>query len=164
MKLETYLRTEFSKYIRPIFIKEYCEVCDNTKNLELHHIKQFSQSLNETLEQLEYEYLNDITKYTEKELKLISSIMLSKQLKEKYKTLCSKCHKETYKDNRQYSKGSEIFGIDRKIIFNPYVYKELSKIKRAYKKGLINLTELQYLSRDVFDESLHSELDKKGWY
>lgn len=80
-KLETYLRTEFSKYIRPIFIKQYCERCNNTENLELHHIKQFSQSLNETLKQLEFEYLNDITKYTEKELMSISDTMIGKQLK-----------------------------------------------------------------------------------
>lgn len=79
-------------------------------------------------------------------------------------TLCKRCHKETYKGNKQYGKNSEIFGIDRKVIFNPHMYKQLNKIKECYLKGLITLDELCFLSKDEFDSRLHDEIIKRGIY
>ena len=52
MKLEEYLRNQYSNYIRPLYIKSYCESCGANDKLELHHIKQFSEILKETLEEL----------------------------------------------------------------------------------------------------------------
>lgn len=91
MKLREYLRIEFNNIIRPIFIKNECEVCKNNNDLHLHHCTHFIYLLEQTLNELNLKELN-INEYNKSELKLISNIMLGKQLKIEYKTLCSNCH------------------------------------------------------------------------
>lgn len=91
MNLREYLRAYFGKNLRPLLIKDKCQICGSTENLHLHHIDRFHNLLMETLEQLQLNELNtdDYNKY---ELNLITDIMLAKQLRIDYKTLCSKCH------------------------------------------------------------------------
>lgn len=103
MKLEEYLRNQYSNYIRPLYIKSYCESCGANDNLELHHIKQFSEILKETLEELNISYYDDIKAYTDNQIELINYVMLGKQLKCNYLTLCSKCHDDEHNGNLKFS-------------------------------------------------------------
>lgn len=91
MKLESYLRNDFANYLRPLLIKDKCSNCGDTNNLELHHEKQFSQLLEETLNILDLKH-KDTKDYTLKELELIKNIILGKQIQIGYITLCSNCH------------------------------------------------------------------------
>ena len=91
MNLREYLRAEWSQYIRPLIIKDKCEFCGSEEDLHLHHIDKFYNLLMETLEELQLQEL-DTEDYTKEELNLISHLMLSKQIRSKYKTLCKKCH------------------------------------------------------------------------
>lgn len=135
MKLEEYLRNQYSNYIRPLYIKSYCESCGANDNLELHHIKQFSEILKETLEELNISYYDDIKAYTDNQIELINYVMLGKQLKADYVTLCNRCHM------------SEHNGKQNKIYYN---------IKRAEKKE----QELKYIDT-VIIPYLKSIVDNK---
>lgn len=88
--LKTKLRSDFSNHIKLLFIENECEFCGSKENLELHHNHpKFSQLLNDTLDELGF---IDKKIFNSKEVKLISNILLGKQLKSNYLTLCDKCH------------------------------------------------------------------------
>lgn len=97
MRLEEYQRLKYYNYIRPLFIKDKCEACGINEKLELHHATSFVSLLSETLDFLKLEYKEDIKMYTEEEIELISFIMLGKQVKIKYITLCKECHDNIHK-------------------------------------------------------------------
>lgn len=91
MNLREYLRSEWGKYIRPLVIKKECDFCRSKENLHLHHVDKFYNLLMETLEELQMQELDTDT-YSKEELNLISHVMLSKQIRSEYKTLCKDCH------------------------------------------------------------------------
>lgn len=122
MNLRDHLRNEWSKYIRPLMVKDKCEWCGCESDLHLHHIDRFHNLLVETLEELQLQEL-DIEFYDEMELKQISNFMLAKQIKSEYKTLCKSCHillhnkernSEEYKNNYYNPNGGYII-INKKI-------------------------------------------------
>lgn len=102
MTLEEYSRTKYYNYIRPLYIKNKCDICDSEENLELHHVKQFSELLKDTLKDLNLSY-KDFNLYSNTEIKNINNVMLGKQIKCKYKTLCSKCHDYIHTNNLIFS-------------------------------------------------------------
>lgn len=112
MRLRAYLRQEFSDYIRPKLIKDYCEVCGKDSELHLHHVDRFLILLLETLNELNLKEM-DVEYYTEAELNAISNFMLAKQIKGNYKTLCKTCHYKAH----YYDK---INGVYEDIFYNPY--------------------------------------------
>ncbi|MEM5599216.1 hypothetical protein AAHB53_28100 [Niallia circulans] len=95
MELKGYLRTVIHEKVRPLLIKEICEQCESNNELHLHHVKLFSEMVDETLDDLNLDY-KDTTLYSEKELKNITNIILGIHLKYEYITLCSSCHKEIH--------------------------------------------------------------------
>jgi 5-methylcytosine-specific restriction endonuclease McrA len=97
MELRKYLRTEFGLYIRNKLIKDKCEYCGELNNLHLHHVDRFIELLHETLDELELQEL-DTHEYSKKELSLIKNIMLGKQIKIEYVTLCKSCHEKVHGD------------------------------------------------------------------
>lgn len=92
MKLEQYQRVKFLTHIRPLFVKDECEVCGEINDLELHHEEQFVVLLKNTLDELNLEYLEDTSMYTKEQLNIITDLMLGKQVRTEYATLCKKCH------------------------------------------------------------------------
>lgn len=138
MNLREYLRSEWGKYIRPLVIKKECDFCRSKENLHLHHVDKFYNLLMETLEELQMQEL-DTDIYSKEELNLISHVMLSKQIRSEYKTLCKDCHfkihnnekyKEEYKEYYYNPNGSYIvlnidelkrLNIDNNIIIR-YIY------------------------------------------
>lgn len=170
MKLEQYLRNDFNKYIRPLFIKASCEVCESTEQLELHHSIQFSELLKETLKELKLDR-KDTKDYTKSELESIRNFMIAKQLKIEYKTLCKKCHgKETVlKSNETISQGllkSKIYAYD---ISNLFFY-ELTNIKKAFDMLLKQYKDDKISTDYLIDEIMqianlhpeHPETVRKG--
>ena len=51
-ELKKILRTDYVYYIRPLVIKDKCKSCGCEENLVVHHDKEFSILLDETLEEL----------------------------------------------------------------------------------------------------------------
>lgn len=95
-KLKIKLRGDFSKYIRPLVIKDKCDICGNNEKLEVHHTIQFSKLLYETLKELN---LEEREFFKDNEEKLIRNIMLGKQVNPKISiTMCCKCHDKTHKN------------------------------------------------------------------
>jgi len=92
MLLKSYVRNKFKKYVRPLLIKDKCECCEETVGLELHHLKSFSDLLDECLNRLGYTYYKYKNDYTNEELDNIVNWMIGVQMKIKYITLCEKCH------------------------------------------------------------------------
>ena len=112
MNLREYLRNDFKDYIRPIIVKENCEICGETNHLHLHHIDRFHNLLMDTLYELKLQEL-DTNDYDEMELKSISNFMLAKQIKSEYKTLCKTCHMKLH--------GQEKYSDEYKAhYYNPY--------------------------------------------
>ena len=101
-------RMKYLKFIRPLFIKSECEICGDMNRLELHHKEQFSNLLQETLTELNLEYNEDISMYTKEQRNVITDLMLGKQVRIKYTTVCSKCHitiHNIYGKEKTFSKG-----------------------------------------------------------
>ena len=88
-ELKTILRNDFMYYIRESHLKSECECCGDITDLEVHHITLFSDMLAQTLDDLK---LSRDDEFTEKQIDIIKDIMLGKQVKCKYLTLCKKCH------------------------------------------------------------------------
>lgn len=163
MELVQYLRSDFTNYIRSSFIKNKCEICQSKNNLELHHVKQFSESLQETLQLLNLDYRNDIDLYSKEELYLIRLIMLGIQTKGEYKTLCNNCHKKIKTNRYKFNICDEILkysGVDTLMYYkckNPK--KALKILEKEYKDNKITLDEL---TKEWFEIGfLHPNLLKK---
>ena len=143
MKLEEYLRTEYSYYIRPLFIKDECELCGTDNNLELHHIQQFSELLKETLQLLHLEYKLDIEDYTKEELQQTSNVILGKQLKCEYLSLCTKCHDRVHKDNL-------LFTFSNRIKINLEIYKTFKyKVDEKYKNKRLSNDDKLFIINEI---------------
>lgn len=144
MNLREYLRAEWGQYIRPLIIKDKCEFCGSGEDLHLHHIDKFYNLLMETLEELQLQEL-DTEDYTKKELNLISHLMLSKQIRSRYKTLCKDCHFKIHNSEKygnitrlgQYINSIDNLGkFDKKIItLNPNIFYG-GYLDNSYKKIL----------------------------
>lgn len=149
MNLREYLRADFGKNLRPLLIKDKCQICGSTENLHLHHIDRFHNLLMETLEQLQLNELNtdDYNKY---ELNLITDIMLAKQLRINYKTLCSKCHAKIHAIEKREDKYKEYY-------YNPfgdYIYIDID--------GLLQLNlSPQKLTRFIYISTFIKYNDSK---
>ena len=92
MLLKSYERIKFNEYVKPLFIKDKCDECEEVHGLELHHLKPFSELLNECLISLGYEYHKNKKYYTEVQLQNITNWMIGVQMKIGYRTLCKNCH------------------------------------------------------------------------
>lgn len=101
MSIKQYLRSHFNNIIRKLFLEDKCSVCGSSEDLELHHETQFIILLYETLEDLGLDYRENTEDYTEEQLKLISELMIGKQMKIKYSTLCKMCHSKVEKGNQK---------------------------------------------------------------
>ena len=92
--LKNILRGDYAQYIRPLVIKDKCDLCGNDKELEVHHTIQFSELFYETLKELNLEKREY---FKEDEENLIRNIMLGKQVKPKISvTLCCESHDKTH--------------------------------------------------------------------
>jgi hypothetical protein len=117
MELNAYLRVIVNNTVRPLFIKSQCDSCGNNNDLHLHHIKLFSDIVNETLERLNLTY-QDTNDYKDNDLQNIIDIVLGTHLQVKFLTLCDQCHKLTHKDNWKHitvnSKHEEYYYLQKK--------------------------------------------------
>jgi hypothetical protein len=108
MKIRSYLRQEWNMYLRNVLLRDKCEFCGSTENLHVHHENRFHDLFTDTLRELEMLEL-EVKEYPEGDLNLLSNVMLGKQLKIEYKTLCKDCHMKlhtTKRKNGEYAQGS----------------------------------------------------------
>ena len=115
-ELKNRLRTDYAYYIRPLVIKDKCELCGCEENLVVHHDKEFSILLDETLKELNLYKLE----FNEDEVNIIKTHMLGKQIQIKNITLCNKCHTELH--------------IERDDITSIGKYVDINKIKEKKNK------------------------------
>lgn len=126
-QLKQIIRNDFNLYIRNLVIKDACEKCNAKENLEAHHTYPLSLMMRETLEAMNV----DVESLTKDDIKVFREIMLGKQIKIKYKTLCEHCHKLT--DDHDL------------LTSRRYTIKELETTKcnrhlaRCVEKGIINI-------------------------
>lgn len=135
MKLEQYLRNEINLHIRPLQIKNKCEVCGCQENLHLHHNYPFFKIVDDVLAILNLE-MKDTEEYTEQELYLIKSCVLAEHLKDNYKTLCQDCHIKEHEENKQ-----------RRKMYNQK-YSERKKLeRRKAKEERLNQIKVEEINR-----------------
>ena len=91
-ELKRIIRNDFNLYIRDLVIKDTCEKCNVKDNLEVHHTYPLSLKIQETLKDMNIDHVENLS---EEDIKTFREIMLGKQIKIKYKTLCEYCHKST---------------------------------------------------------------------
>lgn len=155
MDLKKYMRTIINHRIRPLFIKEECEICSTIKNLHLHHINLFSRLLDETLKDLQL-VLKNTKDYSGSELSLITNVLLGKHIQDAYLTLCEKCHldehfddwKEITNNNAYYKKRRKLEELKRKARISDKVIPYLDVIKGErligeQKEELINVLNVR---------------------
>jgi hypothetical protein len=160
MELRKYLRNDFSKYIRNKLIKDKCEYCGEMNDLHLHHVDMFAELLNETLDELDLKEL-DTHDYSNKELMLIKNVMLGKQMKIEYVTLCKDCHTKVHDD------------IDKNNYYNPYGsyiqlnIQELNKLNLDYQlipKFIKIACHIDYENKIVFSYSGNKKRFSNDYY
>ena len=135
MDLKLYERTYFNRYIVPMYKKDRCECRGATEDLDLHHEERFIESLRKTLKLFNLEE-KDTSEYTEEELDIITNYMLGIQVKQKYKTLCGKCHIEEHSRRINYD---ERYGIETiRITDEGEVKEKLEYIKNNYIPKILN--------------------------
>lgn len=172
MQLREKLRMDFSKYIRPIKMKEHCEVCGTTENLELHHVDQFILTLEETLKELNLEE-KDCNDYKVSELNNIRNVMLGKQLKQKYLTLCTDCHDKEKVVKRKLTAEEEKLKMIKSTICNLSIgedginicyrpYKALRDIEKRLKKREEPFEDIFFDFLQI--KLLNPKLDMKKYY
>ena len=141
MDLKIYERTYFNRYIVPMYKKDRCECCGATEDLDLHHEERFIESLRKTLKLFNLEE-KDTSEYTEEELDIITNYMLGIQIKQKYKTLCRKCHIEEHSKSKQINYNvnyNERYGIETiRITDEEEVKEKLERIKNNYIPKILN--------------------------
>lgn len=157
MNLTEYLRNDFATILRPLIIKDKCEVCGTDEELHLHHVYMFSSYLKRCLSYLKLEYKEDIKEYTTKELKNIRDYMMSAQIRGTYKTLCEPCHREEHKKlaekrkrvNEEYYNSKNLTNLENGIDEKYLGYKMTSELKEemlsiygTYKMKWINFSDL----------------------
>ena len=99
-KLRVDLANKWTKYVR----KDACEVCGSTENLDLHHEIPFTVLLEETLNDLNLEYNQNMEFYTKEQLMLIEQLFIGKHYYyNAHLTLCKRCHSELHKAIGVYS-------------------------------------------------------------
>lgn len=124
MELNQYLRSVVHQKIRPLFVKEKCEICDDEDNLHLHHVRYFYIIVSESLQELNLNR-KDTKDYTSSELSLISDVVLGKHLSIDYLTLCDDCHIKAHENERKEVSCNE-----------PYYRKEKIKKEEYFQKTL----------------------------
>lgn len=138
------LRAEFNNHIRPIKINSQCEFCGSCDDLHLHHIDTFSNLLDETLEDLKINIYSE--NFTDSEVENINNIMLGKQLRSRFATLCKNCHKEVHKDG--YIKARDRLKPKTPKIISAEEIKILEKyLKDSYEEGFL-------FTKEVFRETI----------
>lgn len=152
-ELKNRCRNNFAYYIRPLVIKDKCEVCGSSENLEVHHEIQFSLLLKQSIKELNI----DIETITNKELELLLNLMLGKQLRNKNTTLCTKCHDKIHNISMYFPFSNNKHRV--KIIKSKYNVKSLQAIKNTKlikrKEFMSNLDEkyIGYkLTKEMKDE------------
>jgi len=173
MKLEEYLRNDFGTILRPLIIKDKCEVCGTEEDLHLHHVYRFSSYLKRCLHYLQLEHKEDIKEYTIKELKMIRDYMISAQIRGTYKTLCEECHKEEHRIlaekrkriNEEYYNSQNLTNLENGIDEKYLGYKMTSELKEemlsiygTYKMKWVNFSDLIYKYGYII------ETDSRGTY
>ena len=144
-ELKNKLRTDYAYYIRPLVIKDKCELCGCEENLVVHHDKEFSILLDETLKELNLYKLE----FNEDEFNIIKTHMLGKQIQIKNITLCNKCHTELHKNKGGFSSTGKYIDINK-----------IKEMKRKKEKE-IELKEKEQKLKEyletIIDKRLHKE-------
>ena len=140
MDIKTHLRSILAQKFIPLVKKDKCEICDSTDRLEVHHETQFIVILEDTLKELNLEIKEDIKDYSEKDLNMITNIILGKHLHLQYLTLCNNCHINIHKNNKIIGSG-----------WDKYLYKlELNKNKKdEERQQYVENTLILYLENIV---------------
>ena len=130
MKIRNYLRQEWNMYLRNVLLRDKCEFCGSTENLHVHHENRFYDLFIETLRELEMSEL-EVEEYPEYDLNLLSNVMLGKQLKIEYKTLCRCCHMKLHmakKRNGEYNQNPF-------TQYGPYFFIKFKELKEKEIEG-----------------------------
>jgi len=181
LDLKAYERMKIKNIIIPLFIKDRCESCGLTNNLEMHHQKQFVEMLRESLDRLNYKYNLMTEDYTEEELINITDMLLGIHIQSTYTTLCEKCHTEIHssgdliahflKEKKKKEEGA-LDALKLEIIFNKFVGIKLFKneqkefkqmLNELYNspKGSHNCMGLKTINSYYHDNNLNYTLDSK---
>lgn len=141
MNLKEYLRNDWSKNIRHLFIKEACLICGCDTELELHHVTAFDFLVKSTLQELKLNELNT-EEYTKEELQSILHYMRSKQINIKYETLCINCHDEKHNKTKPIIKEVRT---NKHYLTDEDMAKKVGTSERTIKKWNNKLIELKIL-------------------
>ena len=144
-ELKKILRTDYVYYIRPLVIKDKCKSCGCEENLVVHHDKEFSILLDETLEELNLYKLE----FNEDEVAIIRTHMLGKQIQIKNITLCNKCHTELHKNKGGFSSTGKYIDINK-----------IKEMKRKKEKEIELKEKEQKYINEVLTPYLNDNLDK----
>ena len=138
------LRVDYTNKIRPLLIKDKCEICGINEELELHHKTQFTLLLDKALEDLHIV----INVMEEEELEKIRNYMLGLQLTNENITLCKHCHREGHRLNKESNRirnEKQTIGISKR------------QLEKEHKRKIYEETVLKPYLESIVDKGLGKE-------
>lgn len=140
--LRQLIRTKYNSKIKPLYIKDHCEVCGSTEDLQLHHCTFLCIIVNNVLNYLRVEEKETLEEYDEETVYTVINCVLGEHLKIDYKTLCNECHIKEHED---------------------CVSKRFNGCGAAYYKDTWNLTDeqIQYLDINLNKKRYGKEMKRE---
>lgn len=142
------LRVDYTNKIRPLLIKDKCEICGINEELELHHKTQFTLLVDKAIEDLHIV----INVMGEEELEKIRNYMLGLQLTNNNITLCKHCYREGHRLNEESNKirkEKQKIGISKR------------QLEKEHKRKIYEETVLKPYLDSIVDKRLSKEEQKE---
>ncbi len=101
LQTKIYMRLIVGKHVfSKMILKEKCEICDSTTDLDVHHDEiTFAEILEKAHNLSGITQKKYTDEYTHDEIKLLSYVVLGMHTRTRYKILCNDCHVKYHSNN-----------------------------------------------------------------
>ena len=93
------VRSKYNSKIKPLYLKDKCEHCGSTEDLQLHHCTYLCIICNNVMNYLNVEDKETLDEYDEDTVYKVVSAVMYEHLKIDYLTLCPECHVKEHENN-----------------------------------------------------------------
>lgn len=165
--LRQLIRQKFNSRIKNIFIKDACERCGCTENLQLHHCCYLHIITNNVLNYLRIEEKESLDEYDEETVYKVLSCIMAEHLKIRYKTLCPECHAKEHEEcisDRFNGCGSAYYKSSWDLTDEQIQYLDVNMNTKRHGREVLREIAKILDCRDEYDRLLTNVDDINDWF